>query len=292
MHDDDNGSGSSISRRDLLTVASISAATLAIPTVLVNTGAKSMGSAVKDRYDTDVLIIGTGFAGTFAAIEARRNGLKVVMLDKGTVGFSGLSPWASDSRPFDKTIYDRDEWQRNVAINTEWINDRKWLDIFMDESLEIFEILDGWGIHKCHPFERSKVFREKLLENGVEVVERVMVTSLLQDASGHVGGALGFSFDDSVSPSKAVVVPARAVILCTGAGAYKSPGFPNWGQTFDGDAMAYAAGASITGKEFNDTHGTTSNYPAARQSSALHSRQLASRRLPSAASCWCTYAWC
>ncbi len=222
-----------------------------------------MPDSPKDEYQADVLVIGSGFAGVFAAVNAAKAGLSVVMLDKGAVGWSGLSPWASDSRPFDPTIYDRDEWIKNTSTNTEWVNDRKWLDIFMDESLEIFNILRSWGAHNCRPYERSKVFRAQLLEHNVEIVERTMVTSYLKDTQGRVAGALGFTFDDSAEPCKAVQVTAKAVINCMGAGAYKSPGFPNWGQTFDGDAISYDVGAYITGKEYHDTHVTFANIPAA-----------------------------
>lgn len=266
MSEDDNNAksfGSGITRRDLAKLGAISAATLAVPTILNNVGVRSMSGTQKDRYDTDILIIGTGFAGVFAAVEARKNGHRVLMLDKGAVGWSGLSPWASDSRPFDPKIYDREEWHRNISINTEWVNDPKWLDIFMDESLDIFHTLHQWGVHDCKPFERSKVFRELLSGEDVTIVERTMVTSLLKDKSGRVAGAVGFTYDDSRHQSKAVVVTAKSVINCAGAGAYKSPGFPNWGQTFDGDAISYDAGASITGKEFHDTHPTFSEAPAA-----------------------------
>lgn len=254
---------SNLSRRDVLTIGGLAATAVAAPVLMRNAGVKTMQTAAKDSYDTDVLVIGSGFAGTFAALEARQLGQRVLMLDKGAVGWSGLSPWASDCRPFDPTIYDRDEWIENLSTNAEWINDRGWLDIFMDESLDIFETLDSWGVHKCKPFERSKVFRRQLDRAGVEIVERVMVTSLLKDRTGRVAGCVGFTFDDTAQECHAVTVRAKVTILCTGAGAYKSPGFPNWGQTFDGDAMAYEAGAAITGKEFNDTHGTFSNYAAA-----------------------------
>lgn len=263
MSGDDSDQASGLSRRDFVRVGALAAATLAVPVVLTNYGAKPLDGLPRRRYTADLLVIGTGFAGVFAALEARRNGLSVVMLDKGSVGWSGMSPWASDSRPFDPSIYDRKEWHLNIATNTEWINDRVWLDLFMDESLEIFEILHGWGVHECRPFERSGLFRTRLLDAGVQIVERVMATELLQDESGRVCGAVGFTFDDSRHESVAVVVESRAAMLCTGAGAYKSPGFPNWGLTFDGDAMAYAAGAAITGKEFHDTHPTFSDFPAA-----------------------------
>ena len=264
MSDDtDNAETSGVSRRDAIKVSAIAAATLAVPAMLNNAGVQSMTGSSRNRFDADIVIIGTGFAGVFAALEARRNGQSVVMLDKGSVGWSGLSPWASDSRPFDPTIYSREEWHHAVATNSEWVNDRRWLDLFMDESLGIFDTLRSWGVHKCKPFERSTVFRKLLLENDITLVERTMVTSLLKDTSGKVGGILGFTFDDSAEPSKAIIATGKAVILCSGAGSYKSPGFPNWGLTFDGDAMAYEAGACISGKEFHDTHLTFSEYPAA-----------------------------
>lgn len=263
INDNDQTETSGISRRDAIKVGTIAAATLALPSMLNNAGVQSMSGSARSRYSADIVIIGTGFAGVFAALEARKNGLSVIVLDKGSVGWSGLSPWASDSRPFDPTIYSRNEWHHAVATNSEWVNDRRWLDLFMDESLGIFETLRSWGIHECKPFERSTVFRKLLLEAEVTLVERTMVTSLLTDKAGTVGGVLGFTFDDSAEPSKAVIVTGKAVILCSGAGAYKSPGFPNWGLTFDGDAMAYEAGASISGKEFHDTHLTFSEFPAA-----------------------------
>jgi succinate dehydrogenase/fumarate reductase flavoprotein subunit len=252
-----------ITRRDLLYLGGLTAGALAIPTVLQNLNPTSATTAPRDRYEADVLVVGSGFAGVFAAVEAAKMGQRVVLVDKGTVGWSGMTPWASDSRPFDPELYDRKEWLDNLSTATEWLYNRPWIERFMDESMDIFWTLRGWGTHDCRPFERSTVFRSVLLENNVELVERVMLTKLVQDDSGRVGGAVGFTFDDSSEPSKAVVFNAKAVILATGAGSYKAPGFPIWSLTFDGDAMAYDAGAYITGKEFHDTHGTRSTYPAA-----------------------------
>mgnify|MGYP000397289711 CR=1 FL=1 len=252
-----------LSRRDVLKGGLYAAAALSMP-LIFNTGAKSMTGITKSSYTTDVLVIGSGFAGTFAALEARKKGLTVTMVDKGNIGWSGMSPWASDSRPFDKEIYDRDEWQRNIAMNTEYLNDPNWLDIFMDESLDIFHTLNGMGAHETKPYERgSVVFRRELEKANVTLVERTMITSLIKKDSGRVTGALGFTYDDSKEESKAVVLSAKVVIMCTGAGSYKSPGFPIRGLTFDGDAIAYEAGAKIVGKEFHDTHPTFANAPAA-----------------------------
>jgi succinate dehydrogenase/fumarate reductase flavoprotein subunit len=250
------------SRRDLAKLSALTAAAVAVPFVIANqTPAKS--PKLTDWIVSDILVIGSGFAGVFAALEARKLGHHVVMVDKGSVGWSGLSPWASDSRPFDPRLYSAKEWHDNLSLNCEWLYNRRWVDIFIEQSLSIFEVLKTWGCHECHPFERSKIFRKLLEDAGVQIVERLMVTDLLQDPSGRVNGAVGFHYDDSAQPVRLMRFAAQAVISCMGAGAYKSPGFPNWGQTFDGDALAFRAGAWITGKEFHDTHPTVSNTPAA-----------------------------
>lgn len=75
-----------------------------------------------------------------------------------------------------------------------------------------------------------------------------MITDLLTQ-NGRVIGAMGFPMEADT----AIIITAKATILCTGAGTFKSYGFPISCLTFDGDAMAYRAGAEITGKEFVDT---------------------------------------
>ena len=84
-----------ITRRDLLYLGGLTAGALAVPTVLKNINPVSASTALRDRYDADVLVVGSGFAGVFAAVEAAQMGQKVVLVDKGTVGWSGMTPWAS-----------------------------------------------------------------------------------------------------------------------------------------------------------------------------------------------------
>ena len=59
---DESDFKSGVSRRDIMKVGAITAATLAAPTILLNQGAKSMADAQKDKYEADLVIIGTGFA--------------------------------------------------------------------------------------------------------------------------------------------------------------------------------------------------------------------------------------
>ena len=46
------------------------------------------------QVTTDVLVVGGGMAGVFAAVKAHDNGAKVLLVDKGAVGRSGQTPFA------------------------------------------------------------------------------------------------------------------------------------------------------------------------------------------------------
>jgi choline dehydrogenase-like flavoprotein len=50
-----------------------------------------MSTAIDTRSDTDVLIIGGGMAGAWAALGAARAGAQVTLVDKGCVGTSGVT---------------------------------------------------------------------------------------------------------------------------------------------------------------------------------------------------------
>jgi succinate dehydrogenase/fumarate reductase flavoprotein subunit len=254
------------SRRELFQLAALSAATAGMmPDMLwagvepaANPGATSLSHAGQKRIATDVLVIGGGMAGTFAAVTARAKGLNVALADKGTVGKSGCTPWARGFAVFDGEAGDnKSQWIENVSRNGEYINNRDSLDALMTDSLARYNDLVSWGAIQESIVNHGPVLREKLLASGVHLIERAMMTHLLLH-DGRAAGAMGFSLDDE----EAVVITAKAVILCAGSGGFKLWGFPISSLTSDGDAMAYRAGAIITGREFNDFHFTSAKYPA------------------------------
>ena len=106
-----------------------------------------------------------------------------------------------------------------------------------------------------------KVFAESLrkqaLKSGVNIIDRIMITDLLKQ-DGRIVGALGIPMDKY----EILTFKSKATVLCSGAAGFKPPGWPIHALTADGDAMAYRAGAEITGKEFADTHPTDAEYPA------------------------------
>ena len=273
-----------LTRRSFLKAAGLTTAALLIPSILTscgnaadaetttsatggqstgfmaNTSTTLMSTAEPRKIDTDVLVIGGGMAGTFAAIAARAQGLNVTLVDKGTVGRSGSTPWANTFSVFDEDAGDdRDEWIYGVSISSDYVNNRDWLDQMLDEAKDRWDDIVSWGMLNEDARHPSLVLREKLLENEVELIERTMVTTLLtQDDDGRVVGVMGFSIDTE----EPVVVLAKATIMCAGAGSFKAPGFPIQSLTSDGDAMAYRAGAVISGKEWIDFHATSAETPA------------------------------
>lgn len=207
---------------------------------------------------TDVLIIGGGIAGVFAAINARKEGVDVALVDKGTVGKSGKSPFF-----YGYTVFENSSDAEKQAIKEQWAKDAEYLidqpymDNLIDESSARRDDLLSWGLGGRPKKEFGPRFRKKVVESGVQLIERTMVTDLMvQD--GHAIGAVGFSLDRD----EMVIVHAKAVVMCAGSGAFKSPGYAICSLTHDGDAMAYRAGGEISGKEFVDFHTTGSKNPA------------------------------
>ena len=259
-----------LSRREFLWLGGLSAAAAGMAPGLfgdaaepatqpaANPGATSGPPAGGKRIDADVLVIGGGMAGTFAAVTARAKGLRVVLADKGTVGKSGCTPWARGFVVFDSAAGDnQSQWIENMSRSGEYINNRDSLEAVMADSLARYNDLASWGAFKEGIVNHGPVLREKLVASRVQLIERSMMTHLLL-VDGRVAGAVGFSLDDE----EPVVITAKAVVMCAGSGGFKPYGFPISALTSDGDAMAYRAGAIITGKEFNDFHYTKVRHPA------------------------------
>ena len=249
-------------KKDGARLLAYGAAAVALP-VALTLSQKTASTPDVRREDCDLLVIGGGAAGIFAALTARAAGLKVVLLDKGHVGASGLSPWAGGLNYFDRTHGKREAWHQSVARLGEYVNRPDWLDVYLDHSQDMHDRLKDWGILDNNIVWRGKSYRQRLVDADVMLIERLMVTDLLQAKDGRIAGAVGFHYDDALSPVSYVAVTSKAVMLCTGPATFKSPGFPAWGQTGDGDALAYRVGARISGKEFSDTHMTFAKYPAA-----------------------------
>jgi len=232
--------------------------------------------------ESDVLVVGGGMAGCFAAIKAREAGATVTLADKGTCGKAGQTPFAGGMLVFNEAWGDDLEaWLRQIEVYSDHLNRRDWTELCFRESFARFEDLCAWGVEferdaagqvvrggvplgPCKAVHMGVVkpplkLRRQTERSGARIVDRTMVTGLLKDDDGAVCGAVGFPLDDE---DAVVVFRAGAVVLAAGAGGLKVPGWPIGDLTHDGDAMAYRAGATITGKEFVDPHAGRGDWDA------------------------------
>lgn len=99
------------------------------------------------EYSCDVLVIGGGFAGLFAALQAKKDGANVLLVDKGRPGYSGLSAWASSHCYFDADLGDgKEEFQYAMNYVNEWVCNMNWVDKWMEESKSVYEKCVELGI--------------------------------------------------------------------------------------------------------------------------------------------------
>ncbi len=190
--------------------------------------------------DTDLLIIGGGNAGCFAAVEAKKLSpdLKVTIMEKAHVERSGACSAGMDAIntyiPPGKTPEDLVRWSRsqvgggpiredlalsNARELNEAVDDlERWgLPILRDENGKI-KYRGGWDI-SIHGEQLKPIMAEKAMEVGAEVHNRVAATSLLMDGNRCIG-AMGFGIRDG----NFYVFRAKATIVATGGacGIYKS----------------------------------------------------------------------
>ncbi len=229
--------------------------------------------------ETDVLVIGGGIAGCFAAIKAKERGLNVTLVDKGYVGRSGSTHMAGGYYMVFNPEWGHDlETCLNAASKIgEYINNRDWTEVILKDSYARYQDLVSWGvsfmeeggkhvrISTIPPFtnvlmrrrEYAPALRKKALGSGVKIIDRIMVTDLLKQ-DGKVIGAIGFPMENN----DLYVFKAKATVMSAGATSFKPVGHPISFLTGDSCAMAYRAGAEITGKEFRSWNVTLSEYPA------------------------------
>jgi len=234
------------------------------------------------QFSSDVLVIGGGMAGCHAAINASKNGANVILVDKGYVSSSGQTPYADSYAVYNQEWGDDlDAWLEGMGKGGDYLNNRAWTKKFLEESYRCYENMLDFGVifhrnpdgslyrSKIEEFgpqatlfindkaDTCKKLRDQVLKSGAKIVDKVMMTDLLKKDE-RICGAVGISAKEG----DFYVFKAKAVIICTGAAGLKYTGWPISELTADGDMMAYRAGASITGKEFNDPHFTSTVYPA------------------------------
>jgi succinate dehydrogenase/fumarate reductase flavoprotein subunit len=224
---------------------------------------------LQHEITTDVLVIGGGIAGCFAAIKAREHGLDVTLTDKGYAGKAG----AGYASGMGYMVYnpdlglDLDACVDAINVKGEYLNNREWTEIVFRDSWATYQDLLSWGVEfpveedsrlvkGFEPFGIVRIkrrnttpfLRRQAIKSGVRIFDRTMITDLLKQ-DGKVVGAIGFPMEEG----NLIVFNAKAVIMSAGYNSFKPAGAEIHALTGDGEAMAYRAGAEVTCREFLDS---------------------------------------
>ncbi len=241
-------------------------------------------------YETDILIIGGGGAGTAAALFAYYNGIspeniiiatKLRHGDSNTIMAQG-GIQAADKENDSPVIHyldviggghfaNKPELVARLVLDAPLII--KWheeLGVMYDkkEDGEMITIHGGGTsrkrMHSAKDYtgmEIMRVLRDEARNIGIEVLEFSPAIDLLIDDEGKVGGALLYNLETD----QYYVVKAKAVILATGGfGRLHIQGFPttnHYGATADGLVMAYRVGAKLRDMDSVQYHPTGVAYP-------------------------------
>ncbi|MEV6295427.1 fumarate reductase/succinate dehydrogenase flavoprotein subunit [Streptomyces sp. NPDC051896] len=250
-------------------------------TTLATTLPEIPAIADAEELTCDVLVIGGGTAGTMAALTAAEHGASVLLLEKAHVRHSGALAMGMDgvNNAVIPGRADPDDYVAEITRANDGIVDQSTVRQTATRGFAMVQRLESYGVkfekdehgeYAVRQVHRSgsyvlpmpegkdvkkvlyRQLRRREMRERIRIENRVMPVRVLT-AEGRAVGAAGFH----TRTGAFVTVRAGAVILATGAcgrlglpasgylyGTYENP--TNAG---DGYAMAYHAGAELTGIE-------------------------------------------
>lgn len=209
---------------------------------------------------TDVLIIGGGMSGAWAAIAARQAGAEVILVDKGYCGTSGVTATAGPTHWW-VAPEQREAAVDARAIPTLGLADKSWMHRILAETWQQLPTLAPWydfaRNEQGQPIyaalrgpEYMRALRQRMLASGVRILDHSPALELLVRADGSVGGARGWQ----IRQQREWLIRSAGVILATGGCAFKSHLLGSGNNTGDGLLMAAEVGADLSGMEFSNAY--------------------------------------
>lgn len=232
-----------------------------------------MRQSFNHHLKADVLIIGGGFSGLWAAISARRFVENVLIVDKGPKDWGGLG--TSSGGDFqcvqDTTV---DAALDDLVYYHDGLCDQELLETILTQSFERFQHYERLGVTFSRD-EKGKLkaipqrnlthmkmllvrpygtggpsMRDALVREanrlGVRRLGRMCVNELLLDEKGEAVGAVGFH----AQSGETFAFSAPAVVMATGAGGWKPSYIFMSNSTGEGAYLGYKAGAALSHNEF------------------------------------------
>jgi succinate dehydrogenase/fumarate reductase flavoprotein subunit len=219
--------------------------------------------------NTDVLVLGGGPAGAWAALSAAEAGASVVLADKGYCGASGATASGGNNLWYLPPGPERERAIRKREVAGGRLTDVNWMERVLDTTWRRIADLAEWG----YPFpvepggrqrrsslqgpEYMRRMRRRVHRAGVRILDHHPAVELLVDPDGVVGGAAGIARQQGLRPWQ---VRAGAVVVATGGCAFLSGGFGTNVDTGDGQLMAAEAGAELSGMEFSTAYALSAEW--------------------------------
>jgi succinate dehydrogenase / fumarate reductase flavoprotein subunit len=228
------------------------------------------------HVETDVLIIGSGGAGMYAAIEAARAGASVFLADRSLIGRGGATVMAQMTVAVALGAETPDHWSHHLDDTLEagrGLCDERLARLLCEDGPDCIRQMDEWGIgwarrdgHIAQAFapghDRPRCVYVDFLNTGPAVSKtlRGVVTRskgirkagdlLIVDLVRHDGEVAGAAALH-VPTGAPVTIAAKATIIATGGLTRlyrRNSASANMGG--DGYALALRAGAPLTDMEF------------------------------------------
>ncbi len=246
---------------------------ITVPSTAVRPDLHTTDGGVSAR--ADVLVLGGGPAGCWAAITAAEAGASVVLVDKGHCGTSGATASAGTGVWY----VEPDAEAREQAIQAReamggWLVDRPWMHRVLDTTYAQMNRLAEWG----YPFavdgegrqvrigvqgpEYMRRMRKQVVRAKVRILDQAPALELLRDADGQIAGARGVRRQAGDTWS----VHAGAVVIATGGNAFGAGGLGCNVLTGDGYLMAAEAGAEFSGMEFSNAYAISPTFATVTKS--------------------------
>lgn len=235
-----------LSRRGFLRSSGLAGAAAVGTLALGSAQAKPAGQPAKWDETVDVLVVGSGFAGLAAALEARAAGADTLVIDKMAV-FGGNSiinggDFSAAGTPQQKAagIEDSPELMlKDMMKAGGYINHPQLAKLVAEQSAAtlawcqdvVGAKFDRVNFHGGHSVKRShqttnrsgsgliNPMLEKCRANGVKLATRTKLVRYLKDDSGRVIGVevlKGYRFPDDKSGKSAFIKARRGVVIAAG----------------------------------------------------------------------------
>ncbi|WP_110514604.1 FAD-dependent oxidoreductase [Herpetosiphon llansteffanensis] len=242
---------------------------------------------MRQRYTSDVLVIGTGGAGLRAAIELHDQGLKVLLVGKRPKADAHTVLAAGGINAALATVDPEDTWAIHAADTLQegrMLGDPRMVELLCQQAPQVIAELEAWGMpfartstglidqryFGAHRYRRTSfvgdytgleiinALMREVEHRQIPILERAYISDLLHTGN-RVNGAYGFWLADQ----RQFVIESNAVILATGGHIhiYQRSSSRRRENTGDGMALGLQVGAHLADMELVQFHPSGMIFP-------------------------------